>query len=133
MVARVHAQLKSLKSLPGNRLRKMDDQLFCSAADALQYFWTLSSDDEDSDFEGDGIFSYRPGGLPDDGMVGGGENGEEEGTAISAQEDSGQPVLQGSRDQADGEYRPPECIASSLAARKSLRRFYSLFSPCCLR
>ena len=107
--------------------------MFCSAAEALQYFWTLSSDEEDSDFEGDGIFSYRPGGLPDDGMVGGGENDEEEGTAISAQEDSGQPVSQGSRDQADGEYRPPECIASSLAARKNLRRFYGLFSPCYLR
>ncbi len=61
-------------------------------------------EDEESDYEGEGIFSYGLGGIAELGLEVGGEDFQEEEEAIFDEEDTAQLVPTESRDQADGEY-----------------------------
>ena len=72
--------------------------------DTVTFWIPDEEDDEEENIEVDGVFCYRPGGLPDQEVKFWGDELEEEDAAISAREDSGQPVPPRLRDKADGEY-----------------------------
>ena len=61
------------------------------------------SSEEDSDFGGEGVYCYQPGGAVVAETFTGDDRLDEEDADFSDEENSGQPVPTGSRDQADGE------------------------------
>ena len=67
-----------------------------SAGEVLLTLYSESGMAEDGDFGEEDIFCYQPRGFSEAGTWGGDEDGSDE-------EDSGQPVPSGSRDQEDGE------------------------------